>query len=150
MIERIFEVSGVLVMPFWALMIVAPRWQWTNRVIRSWLIVGLPALAYLVLIAPELPSILPLLARPTLAGIARLLGSPLGATIGWLHFLAFDLFVGRAVFLDARERGVPSWLVSPVLVLVLLVGPVGLLAYLAVRLAWPSVTAPTERAQLEA
>lgn len=137
MIERLFEVSGLLVMPFWGLMVLAPRWRWTERVLRSWWVVALPALGYLVLVAPELPTILPLLARPTLSTIAPLLGSPLGATLGWLHFLAFDLFVGRSIFLDARDRGVPWFVTSPILLTVLLIGPVGLLAYLLVRRWWP-------------
>jgi hypothetical protein len=50
-----------------------------------------------------------------------------------VHFLAFDLFVGRWVYLDARERGLSPWLVSPVLVLVLMVGPLGLATYLGLR-----------------
>ncbi|MFO0563132.1 MAG: ABA4-like family protein [Polyangiales bacterium] len=140
--EAVFSLSGALVMPFWALMIFLPRWPWTERLARSWWIVALPAAGYLVLVAPELPVLLPLLARPTLASVAPLLGSARGATIAWLHFLAFDLFVGRAVYLDARERGVPSWLTSLILGAVLMVGPLGLLAYLFARLAW---SAPASR-----
>ncbi|MEX1368657.1 MAG: abscisic acid-deficient protein Aba4 family protein [Nannocystaceae bacterium] len=53
--------------------------------------------------------------------------------MAWVHFLAFDLFVGRWVLLDARERGLSSWLVSPTLVTVLMFGPLGLLLYLGLR-----------------
>jgi hypothetical protein len=62
-----------------------------------------------------------------------MLGSPEGATIAWVHFLAFDLFVGRWIYLDARNRELPWWATSPLLFLTLMLGPIGLLAYLLVR-----------------
>ncbi|MCB0074886.1 MAG: DUF4281 domain-containing protein, partial [Caldilineaceae bacterium] len=52
---------------------------------------------------------------------------------GWVHFLAFDLFVGRWVYLDSRARGITAWLVSPILFVVLMLGPLGFLLYMAVR-----------------
>ena len=48
---------------------------------------------------------LPAVADPTPDGVAALLGTPVGAAAGWAHFIAFDLFVGRWMYLDARERG---------------------------------------------
>jgi hypothetical protein len=65
--------------------------------------------------------------------VAALLGTPAGATIGWAHFLAFDLFVGRWAYLDSRERAISAWLMAPVLFFVLMLGPIGFLLYLAVR-----------------
>lgn len=53
---------------------------------------------------------------------------------GWTHYLAFDLFIGGWEVRDARQRGIPHLLVVPVLVLTFLVGPAGLLLYLAIRL----------------
>jgi len=70
---------------------------------------------------------------PELSGVAALLGSPLGATIGWLHFLVFDLFVGRWMYLDSRDRAIPAWVMTPVLFLTLMLGPCGFLLYLLVR-----------------
>lgn len=133
MSARLFELGNLVVMPFWLAMIFAPRWSWTERLLRSWWIAAVPALFYAVLVVPQLPALLPLLAKPTLEAIAPLLGSTDGAAIGWLHFLAFDLFVGRVVYLDAKERGVPWPVSSLVLVTVLLVGPLGFLAHLVVR-----------------
>jgi hypothetical protein len=133
MMQTIFDLSGLLVLPFWALIVFAPRWRWTERLMRSPVVVAAPALCYAVLVAPRMIELWPALASPTLPGIAALLGTPAGATIAWLHFLAFDLFVGRWVYLDARERGITAWLVSPVLVLVLMFGPFGFLLYLAIR-----------------
>lgn len=133
--ERIFELSSFLVLPVWLLMIFVPRWRWTERIVTSPFVAVLPAVLYIVLIAPILPTVLPVVAQPTLDSVASLLGSPLGATIGWAHFLAFDLFVGRWIYLDAREHGIPAPLVSVILLTTLMVGPIGYVAHLAVRSA---------------
>jgi ABA4-like protein len=131
--EEVFKLSNLLVAPFWVLMILLPRWRFTERVMRSpWVALG-PALLYAVLMTPRLLALAPALLRPELQTIAALLGTPEGATIAWAHFLAFDLFVGRWVYLDARGRGVSAWFTSPVLFLTLLAGPLGFLLHLAAR-----------------
>jgi hypothetical protein len=131
--ETIFQVSNLLVMPFWLLMILLPHWQWTRRICSSPWIAAPAALLYAILVIPSLATLLPQLANPQLSAIAAALGTPEGATIAWVHFLAFDLFVGRWVYLDSRQWKITAWLVSPILFLVLMVGPLGLLIYLGLR-----------------
>jgi hypothetical protein len=133
---QIFSLSGLTVMPFWALMILLPRWRVTQRIMRSPLVAALPALLYAALVLPRADAIFASVSRPELAPIAALLGSPEGATIAWAHFLAFDLMVGRWAYLDSRERGVSALLMAPVLFLVLMLGPIGFLLYLALRAAY--------------
>lgn len=131
--ETIFSLSNLLVMPFWLLMILLPRWHVTRQIISSPLVAAAPALLYLVLVLPRLGALLPTLASPQLADIAVLLGTPAGATLAWAHFLAFDLFVGRWAYLDSQARGVSPWLMAPILFCTLMLGPVGFLLYLAAR-----------------
>jgi hypothetical protein len=90
-----FRVSGLSVLPFWLLMWLRPRARITRRVMASPFVVLGPLLLYATLVLPRLWTLLPLVARPELARIAPLLGTPLGATIAWAHFLALDLFAGR-------------------------------------------------------
>jgi hypothetical protein len=123
-------------------MILLPRWRWTERIIRSPLVSAAPAALYATLTLPRLSEIWPAVARPTLTGVGALLGSPAGATIAWVHFLAFDLFVGRWIYLDSRERQVSPWLTAPLLFLTLMLGPAGLLLYLAVRSVSPAASVP--------
>ena len=52
---------------------------------------------------------------------------------GWVHYLAFDLFIGCWEVMDAKERGVSHWLVVPCLFLTFMFGPAGLLLYFALR-----------------
>src|SRR4029434_9230841 len=102
------------------LMMVAPRWRVTARLMESPLVVAGPVALYTVLVFPRLPALFPARARPELPAIAGLLGTPLGATLAWAHFLALDLLAGRFIYLDARKRALSAWVVSPLLFLTLM------------------------------
>lgn len=133
--ETIFQLANLYIMPFWLLMIFLPHWSWTKRIIGSlWFIAPL-ALAYAVLLIPQLGGggLIADLMNPTLDGLATLLGNPAGVAVGWIHFLAFDLFVGRWEYLDSREKGISAWLASPCIFLTLMFGPLGFLLYLVLR-----------------
>jgi len=133
MFDTIFAISSLFTMPFWLLMIFLPSWRWTERIMHSlWTIVP-AALAYTLLVVPRVPALLPLLANPELASIATLLGTPSGATIGWIHFLAFDLFVGRWAYLESRQRNIHPVLTAFVLFFILMFGPLGFMLYLLLR-----------------
>jgi hypothetical protein len=133
--ETIYTFLNVLVMPFWLLMMLAPHWAWTKRIMGSLWPVVLVALLYAVLLLSQIGPVMAGLANPTLAIIAAILGQPTGATIAWAHFLAFDLFVGRWAYLDSREKEITAWIVSPLLFFILMVGPLGFLLYLLGRTA---------------
>ncbi|GAA4251536.1 ABA4-like family protein [Dactylosporangium darangshiense] len=136
MTATLFTLTFALAAPFWALMILLPRWSWTARIIGSPLIV-LPVLAiYAILVLAAAGDVLPAVLSPTLSGVRDLLGTADGAAAAWAHMIAFDLFVGRWAWLDSRERGVPALVMAPVLVLTILLGPLGLAAYLGVRTGW--------------
>ncbi|MEU7800137.1 ABA4-like family protein [Micromonospora arborensis] len=146
MTEALFTLTFAVAAPFWALMILLPHWSWTARIISSPLIV-LPAVAiYALLVIPAFGEVLPAVASPTLGGVRDLLGTADGAAAAWAHMIAFDLFVGRWAWLDSRERGVPALVMAPVLVLTILLGPLGLAAYLAVRSRWSRGVPPGRRA----
>jgi apolipoprotein N-acyltransferase len=129
--DFIFLVSNLIVLPFWLLMIALPFWAWTKRIMRSPLILlPLPVL-YAGLVVPRLGYFLPAVMNPTLPAIAEVLGKPEVAAVAWIHLLAFDFFVGRWVYLDSREKGRNPWLMALVLFFILMLGPFGLLLYLA-------------------
>jgi hypothetical protein len=132
-VNTIFSLSNLFVIPFWGLMILLPRWRWTQRIAQFPFFVAILALVYAILVIPHLPALLAVLSQPTVTSIAALLGTPAGATIGWVHFLAFDLFVGRWIYLDSHEQGISAWFVSPLLFLTFMFGPLGFLCYLCLR-----------------
>ena len=69
----------------------------------------------------------------TLVGVMALFDSPGGATIGWIHYLAFDLFVGIWIARNADAHKISRWLQAPILFFTLMAGPIGLLLYLLLR-----------------
>ncbi len=141
-IATVFSLSSFLVLPLWILLIALPGWKVTYRVMQSPLVCLAPALLYLILVLPELGLLLPALLNPELAGMASLMGTPNGVTIVWVHFLAFDLFVGRWIYLDSRRRGVNSLIISPLLFLTLMTGPLGFCLYLGLRLFYLPAAQP--------
>lgn len=131
--SQLFSLSSILVIPFWFAMIVLPLWSMTRRVIASPFISAGAAVLYLALVLPRLGVVLPAISGGKLTDVAVLLGSPAGATIAWVHFLAFDLFIGRWAYLESRERGIHALIMAPVLLCIFMVGPIGFLLYLGVR-----------------
>jgi hypothetical protein len=71
----------------------------------------------------------------SLAEVQRLFASPALVTAGWLHYLAFDLFVGTWIAERAGAIRLAHVLLLPLLALTFLFGPVGLLAFFVVQ-AW--------------
>ena len=134
--ETTFAIANNGILIFWLLLIVAPGWRGTQIVVHSVAIPVLLGLTYIWLLstavfgghgAPAGASFF------SLGGVAALFSSPLALTAGWVHYLVFDLFVGAWEARDARRRGFPRLALIPCLIVTLLVGPVGLLLYLAVR-----------------
>ena len=141
--DRLFSIGNLLILPFWALMIAFPHWNWTRRIMGSPLVAVPPVIIYAAVVLPRAGEILAAVASPALPEVSRLLGTPAGTTAAWMHFLAFDLFVGRWAYLDSRERGISAWIMAPVLFLTLMLGPLGFVLYLAVRaLATRSASRP--------
>ena len=69
----------------------------------------------------------------TLAGVAALFRDPWILLAGWVHYLAFDLWIGAWEARDAEARDLPRWRLVPCLVLTFLVGPAGWLLYQVLR-----------------
>ena len=69
----------------------------------------------------------------SLAGVMALFASKSGTTLGWTHYLAFDLFVGLWIARDADTKRVGRVWQIPILFATLMAGPIGLLIWLIVR-----------------
>ncbi|GAA3154389.1 ABA4-like family protein [Planomonospora alba] len=141
MTELLFQLSFLAAAPFWALMIAAPTWARTRRIAGSPLIV-LPSLAVcLVLLAPVLGEVWPVVTRPTLAGLTALVADPRALAALWAQVISWDLLVGRWIYLDGRHRRVHPLLMAPILVLTIFLSPLALPIYLAVR-GWTTAPLP--------
>lgn len=133
-LERLFAFGNAFVLPFWALLILAPRWRGTRLLVHGPLAPVVLGGVYVAMLLASLPA-------PEGAGffslyqVMTLFTDPRAVMAGWVHYLVFDLFVGAWAARDAQRVGVPHLLLAPCLLATLLVGPVGLLLYLALRAA---------------
>jgi Domain of unknown function (DUF4281) len=69
----------------------------------------------------------------TLVGVTALFSLPGNVMLGWTHFLAFDLFIGSWEIENAGKLGIPHWAMIIPLGLTFMLGPIGLLTYVAIR-----------------
>jgi hypothetical protein len=66
----------------------------------------------------------------TLEGVKALFSSDEAVLAGWIHYLAFDLFVGMWIASDAAKHHLSKWILLPFLFFTFMSGPFGLLLYL--------------------
>lgn len=135
---QVFQLSFYLAAPFWVLMIFLPGWPVTRRIVSSPLIIAPVALLYLIILIPRLGELLPVVTGPTLTGLQEAMAEGGAATLVWAHIIAFDLFVGRWIYLESRAAGIHPLVTGPVLVVTILFAPIGFLAFLVIRAMWKS------------
>jgi hypothetical protein len=132
-----YDLAGKLVMLGWLGLIVSlfvervrPAVQLATRLVMP----SLLAIAYGLLIRAGFAEA-PLGGFGSITEIRALFASDSALVAGWLHYLAFDLFVGSWIVADGLRRRIPALLILPCLPLTLLFGPVGLLLFILLRLA---------------
>ena len=142
----LFSLTNLLAVLGWAALLLLPRRPLVLSAVL-YLGVGLLCLAYLLMFAATLSGWVdpgrvagassPELIDYSIEGIRALFGSDGGIVIGWTHYLAFDLFVGLWIARDADAKGFSRLVQAPILAVTFLAGPIGLLAWLALR-GWRS------------
>lgn len=130
--EQIFSIVNLTAMLGWILLAVLPRWKFTNKIVLSGALPLLLSAAYLILIVLFFRSAEG--GFGSLAEVMKLFTNEWVALAGWIHYLAFDLFVGSWEVKDSQARGISHWFIIPCLILTFLLGPVGFLLYSVVRL----------------
>lgn len=124
-----------IAMAFWLVMILArfvkPMRRWADP-LCGFIVPALFAACYLVLLAANFGSAGGDMG--TLAGVQTLFSQPNMLLVAWLHYLAFDMFVGGWISRTGDAEGVSPWLLTPILLLTLFFGPVGFLLFVLLRL----------------
>lgn len=131
--ETVFNIAQPLALVGWTMLLFAPLMPKLADRIAGFAIPILLALVYAFMLISYLPGAEG--GFTTLPEVMKLFTVPGLAMAGWLHYLAFDLFIGGWEVRTARREGMSHWLVLPCLALTLLAGPIGLLLFLALR-AW--------------
>ncbi len=138
--DSLFQIANPIAMLGWIALILAPFAPRLIDLIAAVIIPLLMAVAYSALILAHwsgatggygsLPDVMALFANPHIA------------LAGWVHYLAFDLFVGAWATRTARAAGINHLLVLPHLVLIFLFGPAGFLTFHAMLAAFRVSTNP--------
>ena len=129
--ETIFAIASTWILPGWLLLLFAPSWKYTGKIV-FYLFIGILAIAYTWLLLSDISSFDPE-AGSTLANISKAFADPRVALLGWIHYLAFDMLAGLVITLDARRVGINRFLMAIPLFLTLMAGPFGLLVYVLIR-----------------
>lgn len=128
----LFSIVNKAVLPAWLLLIVAPHWRYTNKIIHHAWIPMLLAVCYIYSLA-SITNSSEGGGFGTLSGVMILFQSPYGVLAGWIHYLVFDLFIGAWEVRDAKRNNIKHYFVVPCLILTLMLGPIGLMLYLTIR-----------------
>lgn len=131
MYEFLFSFTGVAMIS-WLLMIVLPKWNVTNLIVKWAVFPVALSVLYIVGLAYYIANhgISFMNDFGSYEGVTQLLTVPEVAIIAWLHILAFDQLVGRVIYLENMERrGVHLIVQSLCLFLTLMAGPLGYLLY---------------------
>ncbi|MFD3429606.1 ABA4-like family protein [Nocardia fluminea] len=131
--STLFDLSFFVTVPFWALMIFAPTWRWTRTIISSPWIVLAPLVVWAIVAVPVLGAMWSLVTSPSLDAITAAVADPAVLTALWAQIIAWDLFLGRWIYLDSRERHIHPLLLGPLLVGTILLSPIAFPIYLLVR-----------------
>ena len=129
-IEGVFSACNLLAMVGWILLLTVPRRRTAMAIAGTAIPLTLAAI-YLVLIVSHVRESSG--GFSSLDAVAQLFANHWLLLAGWVHYLAFDLFIGAWETRDAMARRVPRLLLAPCLVMTFMLGPIGLLCYHAVR-----------------
>ena len=131
-----FFLSTMWVGPFWIAMLVYPEHEKTRSVMSgSWFFLG-PIVIWWALMASDPRALVDfamdsLDPRDVLDGLAELLGTRVGASAAWAHFVAGDIVVTRWMWKRCLERGAERWVSAVSVFFGVMLMPVGVAMHLA-------------------
>lgn len=79
----------------------------------------------------------------TLPNVQKLFTYPWAALAGWVHYLAFDLFVGAHISRRIMEDGVSRLVLIVLLPLTFMFGPIGYFGFQLIRFAFRNLRTPS-------
>lgn len=130
----LFLVANLIAVTGWLILLigVARRRRLTDaaRIVGA-ILVGI----YLVLFVANAEGASVLAADYSIRGIQLFFDHPALALLGWVHYLAFDLWVG-AWEADNAPEAMPRATLIVVLLLTFALGPIGLCVFLVARRLW--------------
>src|SRR5262245_8039707 len=97
--DDLYPIVTAAVLPGWLLLVAAPRWRWTARLVCPVVIPGLLSAFYAYVLLARAPGAAGHFG--SLREVRLLFDTPLVLLAGWVHYLVMDLFVGSWEVRDA-------------------------------------------------
>lgn len=135
--DTIFGLGNQTALIGWAILIFLPRRFPLLLAVPKYAIPALLALGYSGLMLTQFFSIEGG-GFSSIAEVRALFAHDEVLVAGWLHYLAFDLFVGTWIAERSDEARIPRLIQAFFLVATFMFGPVGLLLFFVTRAAVPS------------
>ena len=137
MTSLLFTICNTAILLFWGLLLFFPRQKITQSLIAyPWIPLALSFFyAYFLFGFGGLAEA----DFSSLEGILKLFkeATPESAAAGWLHYLAFDFWMGCWIVTHSQQKDIPHlWIVVPLLCTFLL-GPMGVMSYTLIYLTHP-------------
>ena len=144
MTNLIFNFCNILILIAWGAIIISPQKK-ISRILISypWIPLTLSFFyIYFIIISGGLMEA----DFSSLNGIVTLFknATPESAAAGWLHYLAFDFWVGTWIIKHSRKEKISNKIIFLPLLLTFILGPVGILAYSMILLAKKSFSQASE------
>ena len=130
----IFNIYNTGILIFWLFLLVFPKSKVTQKMTDFPWIPLVIAFGYIYFLGTS-DSIFPV-DFSSLSGLTEMFqnSNPRGVAAGWLHYLAFDFWVGCWILRDSQKKGVKhAFIIFPMLFTFML-GPVGVIIYTLVLL----------------
>lgn len=140
--QVLFDITNVIALIGWALLILLPR---RESVIYTVLYgaIGLLCACYVVLLVALLGNLVDPATVPgsapqpgfeySVEGLLAMFDSQAALVVAWTHFLALDLLAGLWIARDADRHGAHRLLQVPFLLATFLAGPAGVFGWLIAR-----------------
>jgi Domain of unknown function (DUF4281) len=133
-LNLLFRIATGIALVGWAVIILAPTWEYANTVVWRLVITNLGLLYLYLVFFARIPGIEKTRGSfMTLDGIIALFKNPKALLGAWVHILAFDLVAALYIKTDAAQHAIDHLWLVPVYLLTLMFGPAGLLAYFILR-----------------
>ena len=127
--ESVFSVCNTTALLGWIILVAGFRKPWAVQAARG--LAHAIAAVYILVLASHFGEAEG--GFGTLAQVMALFTNKWVAVGGWVHYLAFDLFVGAWIVEQGQKDGLALWRFLPALPLTFLFGPAGLLLFTLIR-----------------
>ncbi|MCB1138979.1 MAG: DUF4281 domain-containing protein [Leptospiraceae bacterium] len=129
--DQIFSAANALAMLGWLLLalyfIIGQRISLLQRMVEGYWIPLFLSVCYAVVMGLLMSGLLPAAEGgfASIESVRSLFESDYALLGGWIHYLAFDLFIGSVVGQAARREGISIFWMLPIWLFTFMFGPVG-------------------------